>query len=258
MCLKLMGNNPLFLCLPVGVSTVLILEVILGCLENSAMEIICPYHPYFQPGNSPALELFRRWTKSGFHTLFPWGTFSWLTAAALALHISQSITAQPCNAGHAPHLSQLLISCHLALSFQIWVYHCFRRQNPCDSTTTEIKASKENKTLNLPSAQELWLHQAVQSHPPISSIFAELLHGSGCLDGECCSKRGHPAPPEEQPTVKIAGAKENIFRELIVWKIIQAIKSHTNRLNIMHFKRTQKNIILKGIIVEIGNRGSSR
>lgn len=41
----------------------------------------------------------------------------------------------------------------------------------------------------------------------------------------------------------------NIFRELIVWKIIQAIKSHTNMLNIMHFKRTQKNIILKGIIV---------
>lgn len=75
---------------------------------------------------------------------------------------------------------------------------------------------------------------------------------------ECCSKRGYPAPKEEPPTLKMAAAKENIFRELIVWKIIQAIKSHTNRLNIMHFKHTQKNIILKGIIVETGNRGSSR
>lgn len=86
----------------------------------------------------------------------------------------------------------------------------------------------------------------MQSHPP---ILTELLHGGGCLDLECCSKRGYPAPIEEQPTLKIAEVKQNIFRELIVWKIIQAIKSHTNRLNIMHFERTQKNIILKGIIV---------
>lgn len=56
-------------------------------------------------------------------------------------------------------------------------------------------------------------------------------------------------PVQEQPTLQIAEAKQNIFRELTVWKIIQAIKSHTNMLNIMHFKRTQKNIILKGIIV---------
>lgn len=98
----------------------------------------------------------------------------------------------------------------------------------------------------------------MQSHSLTLSILTELLDGGGCLDVECCSKRGYPAPVEEQPTLKIAEAKENIFRELIVWKIIQAIKSHMNRLNIMHFKRTQKNIILKGIIVEIGNRGSSR
>lgn len=56
-------------------------------------------------------------------------------------------------------------------------------------------------------------------------------------------------PVQEQPTLQIAEAKQNIFRELTVWKIIQAIKSHTNMLNIMHFKCTQKNIILKGIIV---------
>lgn len=56
-------------------------------------------------------------------------------------------------------------------------------------------------------------------------------------------------PVQEQPTLQIAEAKQNIFRELTVWKIIQAIKSHTKMLNIMHFKCTQKNIILKGIIV---------
>lgn len=57
------------------------------------------------------------------------------------------------------------------------------------------------------------------------------------------------ASVQEQPTLHIAESKQNISKELTVWKIIHAIKSHTNTLNIMHFKRTQKNIILKGIIV---------
>lgn len=149
MCLKLVGNNPLFLCLSVGVSTVLILEVILGCLEalkfshgnNLSIPSLFPAWHLPCPGALQEMEQVR------FPHPFPLGNIllahgSSSGSSHLPEHHSTALQCRAC-----PHLSQLLISCHLALSFHICVYHCFQRQNPCDSTTTEIKASKGNKTL---------------------------------------------------------------------------------------------------------------
>lgn len=154
-----------------------------------------------------------------------WGTLSCLMATTLALHSFQSPSAQLCNAGHlhlppppppAHPLPLRPFFPHLALALlvetkSLW-FHCHRNQSGQEKNKPNNKP-KHNLKICLQKRSGRCVRLCRDSHP---SGAAQQPHTT------------LPCTHTQQRTVQTAEANQNIFRELTVWRIIQAIKSHMN------------------------------